>query len=117
MEQNPNANAADMFPTEARANPTIFRQNRSLQDVFSIMKGKIEKNRPKAQSLGAQAIPKISPNVENSIPENNSTKVIPRPIAQPSPAPSMQVAMAGGSDQKQSAVNCTIDGSVRAACS
>jgi flagellum-specific peptidoglycan hydrolase FlgJ len=75
-------------------------------------------SRPSVSPLGvAQAISKTNPKLEQSDIQNNIQRVIPIPMTQPSPAPSMQVAMAGGSDQKQSAVNCTIDGSVRAACS
>ena len=39
MGQNPNASAADLFPNEAKANPTIFYNNgkpRSLNDVFAL---------------------------------------------------------------------------------
>jgi hypothetical protein len=42
MNQNPDANAAAMFPTEAKANPTVFYdqgQPRSLQQVYALQTG------------------------------------------------------------------------------
>lgn len=61
-------------------------------------------------------IPKEIPDIERATPEQPAPKAIPIPFAMPTPAPGMQLALAGGSEQKESAVNCTIDGSVRAAC-
>lgn len=56
MQANPNANAAQMFPKAAAANPTIFRKHRSLTDVYNIMSNKINKRpaEPKQQKLKKQ---------------------------------------------------------------
>lgn len=74
-------------------------------------------SRVKYANMALQNSVRPPPNIEPPIQAETAPKVIPIPLAQPSPAPSMQMAMAGGNDQKQSAVNCTIDGSVRAALS
>jgi hypothetical protein len=42
MNQNPGASAADLFPAEAKANPTVFYANgkpRSLNDVYALQTG------------------------------------------------------------------------------
>lgn len=63
MKDNPNASAADLFPKEAQANPTIFYANgkpRSLNDVFALQTGKFGTGNTTGFGPNATAAPAVA---------------------------------------------------------